>query len=70
MKAHPEWMVKDNVDGVEMVAKEDDYGFLMESKSIEYYTERLCQLQLIGEPLDDKNYGIGMRKGNLWHLLR
>lgn len=37
----------------------------MESKSIEYTTQRLCNLTLTGKELDDKNYGIGMRKGIL-----
>lgn len=34
----------------------------MESSSIEYVTERLCNLTQVGDRLDDKNYGIGMRK--------
>lgn len=35
----------------------------MESKTIEYYTQRECDLFKTGSELDDKNYGIGMRKG-------
>ena len=34
----------------------------MESSSIDYNTERFCNLTQVGERLDDKNYGIGMRK--------
>lgn len=39
------------------------YAFLMESKTIAYYVERRCKLEQTGAELDDKNYGIGMRKG-------
>lgn len=36
--------------------------FFMESTSIEYITERNCNLTQIGSPLDSKNYGIATRK--------
>lgn len=56
-------LTKDNKEGIERVYKgEEDYGFLMESSSILYETERRCNLTDVGERLDDKNYGIGMRK--------
>lgn len=42
--------------------REKPYAYLMESVSIEYYTERNCNLTQVGEKLDDKNYGIGMRQ--------
>lgn len=63
MEEHPENMYEKNDDGIARVYDENDnYAFLMESKSIEYITERKCNLTQIGKPLDDKNYGIGMRK--------
>lgn len=34
----------------------------MESASIQYEIERKCNLTQVGDELDDKNYGIGMRK--------
>lgn len=40
----------------------------MESSSILYETERKCNLTQVGDKLDDKNYGIGMRKGETTHL--
>lgn len=58
--------MKDNADGVDKVhlQKDDDpYAFFMESMSILYETERKCNLTKTGPELDDKNYGIGMRKG-------
>lgn len=41
------------------------YAFFMESKTIEYVRQRKCTLIQKGSNLDDKNYGIGMRKGTL-----
>lgn len=43
-------------------------AFLMESSSILYETERKCNLTQVGDVLDDKNYGIGMRKGERTHV--
>lgn len=64
MQNHTELLTHDNVEGIKRVFEgEEDYAFLMESKSIEYTTQRLCNLTKTGKELDDKNYGIGMRKG-------
>lgn len=64
MMAHYDDLPKDNPEGIRRVySGEEDYAFLMESKSIDYETERKCNLTTVGKPLDDKNYGIGMRKG-------
>lgn len=38
----------------------------MESTSIEYTTERHCDLQQVGDLLDSKSYGIGMKHGRLF----
>lgn len=54
-------MVGDNKDGVEKADKEN-YAFFMESTSIKYETERRCNLHQVGNLLDDKGYGIAMRK--------
>lgn len=63
MESDPSLMTNGSDPGIERVYNgQEDYAFLMESKSIEYVTERKCNLTQIGEPLDDKNYGIGMRK--------
>ena len=40
------------------------YAFLMESNSIQYQTERNCQLTQIGGLLDSKGYGIAFTPGN------
>lgn len=58
--------LKDNEEGVVKVHymdPADPYAFFMESKSIAYYAQRRCNVTKIGSELDDKNYGIGMRKG-------
>lgn len=66
MVNNPDVMTANNEEGIDRVYNgEEDYAFLMESSSIEYVTERLCNLTQVGEPLDDKNYGIGMRKSTL-----
>lgn len=54
-------MFTSNEEGLAKV-KEGDYAFFMESSSIDYYTERVCNLTQVGELLDDKSYGIGMRQ--------
>lgn len=70
MESDPSLMTNGSEAGIERVYNgKEDYAFLMESKSIEYVTERKCNLTQIGEPLDDKNYGIGMRKSMLGFLL-
>lgn len=70
MESDPSLMTSGNDEGIERVYNgEEDYAFLMESKSIEYVTERKCNLTQIGDPLDDKNYGIGMRKSMFGFLL-
>lgn len=62
MKDHPEDLVKENKDGVTL-AESAIYAFFMESTSIEYETERRCNLTQYGKLLDNKGYGIAMRKG-------
>ncbi|XP_041979925.1 glutamate receptor ionotropic, kainate 3-like [Aricia agestis] len=62
MKAK-DWLVDDNDDGVE-IAENSTYAFFMESTSIEYTTERHCDLLQVGDLLDSKSYGIGMIKGS------
>lgn len=61
MAAHPELLTNDNSQGLEW-AKTKNYAFLMESSSIEYIIERNCDVTQIGGLLDDKGYGIAMRK--------
>lgn len=54
-------MPDDNDKGVEKVLKEN-YAFLMESSSIEYLQERECSISQVGGLLDNKGYGIAMKK--------
>ena len=41
------------------------FAFLMEQKSLEYYTQNNCELTQIGGLLNDRNYAIAMAKGKL-----
>ncbi|CAG9133262.1 unnamed protein product [Plutella xylostella] len=63
MKSNPGWLVTHN-DIAVSIAEEKNYAAFMESTSIEYYKERHCDLLQIGELLDTKSYGIGMKKGS------
>lgn len=62
MKQHPEYMTNENEEGVKRVETEN-YAYLMESTTIEYVTQRHCSLAQVGGLLDDKGYGIAMKKG-------
>ncbi|XP_060524732.1 glutamate receptor ionotropic, kainate 2-like [Cylas formicarius] len=63
MKDHPEDMPTDNKIGIEM-AESMRYAFFMESISIEYTTQRHCDLNMVGDRLDEKGYGIALRKNS------
>lgn len=64
MLTHKDEMVNENKEGVSL-AEEGNYAFFMESTSIEYETQRKCDLKQVGDLLDNKGYGIAMRK-SLW----
>lgn len=53
--------VKSNEEGKERVVQ-GNFAFFMESTSIEYITERNCNLTQIGSLLDNKGYGIATSK--------
>ena len=61
MMANQELLTSSNPEGLQRV-KTENYAFLMESTSIEYIVERECDVTQIGGLLDDKGYGIAMRK--------
>ncbi|XP_055904035.1 glutamate receptor ionotropic, kainate 2 isoform X1 [Eupeodes corollae] len=63
MRDNPEYMTSTNNEGVERVENEN-YAFLMESTTIEYIIERKCTLTQVGALLDEKGYGIAMRKNS------
>lgn len=62
MTENPSYMTESNEEGVQRVKTNTNYAFLMESTTIEYNTKRECNLKKIGDPLDEKTYGIAMRK--------
>lgn len=57
-------LVHENDDGLRRCQNEN-YAYLMESTSLQYYTERFCNVTQVGDLIDDRNYAIGMRKGAL-----
>lgn len=60
--AQPGVLLTNNDEGIERV-KKGNFAFLMESTTIEYYTERDCELTQIGTLLDSKGYGIATPPG-------
>jgi len=67
MMKDPQVLVKTNEEGLNLV-KSGEYAYFMESTTIEYKTERDCDVARVGELLDSKGYGIAMRKG-AYHVL-
>ena len=60
----PTAFMESNRAGVERVLDSDgQYAFLMESNSIQYQTERKCDLIQVGKLLDSKGYGIAFTPG-------
>ena len=57
--------VQEGIDRVEV----GNYAFLMESTSIEYQTERNCNLSQIGGLLDSKGYGVATPIGSYLYLV-
>lgn len=59
-----EVLMIENKLGVEK-ANLELYAFFMESTSIDYEIERHCNLTKVGGLLDEKGYGIAMRKSKV-----
>jgi len=55
-------LVKNVDEGIERVLT-SDYAFLMESTTIEFVTQRNCNLTQIGRLIDSKAYGVGTPMG-------
>ncbi|XP_045135922.1 glutamate receptor ionotropic, kainate 2-like isoform X2 [Portunus trituberculatus] len=67
---NPTVYTKSNEEGVKRVQKGDgQYAYMMESSSIEYITERYCDLTQVGGPLDSKSYGIALPPGSPYRTL-
>lgn len=65
MEQNADVMVSSNAMGRKKVEKENGkYAFFMESATIEYITERYCNLTQVGGLLDSKGYGMATRKGS------
>lgn len=62
MSSKPSALVKNNEEGIQRTLTAD-YALLMESTTIEYITQRNCNLTQIGGLIDSKGYGIGTPMG-------
>lgn len=58
-------LVKSNEEGIQRVLT-SDYAFLMESTTIEFVTQRNCNLTQIGGLIDSKGYGVGTPMGRFY----
>ncbi|KAM7029376.1 glutamate receptor ionotropic, kainate 3 isoform 3-T3 [Acridotheres tristis] len=63
MSSKPTALVKNNEEGIQRTLTAD-YALLMESTTIEYITQRNCNLTQIGGLIDTKGYGIGTPMGS------
>uniref|UniRef100_A0A8C2TZQ0 Glutamate receptor n=1 Tax=Coturnix japonica TaxID=93934 RepID=A0A8C2TZQ0_COTJA len=63
MSSKPTALVKNNEEGIQRTLTAD-YALLMESTSIEYITQRNCNLTQVGGLIDSKGYGIGTPMGS------
>ncbi|CAM4655008.1 unnamed protein product [Lepidochelys olivacea] len=63
MSSKPSALVKNNEEGIQR-ALTAEYALLMESTTIEYITQRNCNLTQIGGLMDSKGYGIGTPMGS------
>lgn len=64
--SNPGPFTKSNMEGVKRVQDSKGlYAFLMESSTIEFFTERICDLTQVGGMIDSKGYGIAMKTGEL-----
>jgi hypothetical protein len=61
-------LVKNSDEGIQRVLT-TDYALLMESTSIEYVTQRNCNLTQIGGLIDSKGYGVGTPIGKKGKVL-
>ncbi|KAH7947742.1 hypothetical protein HPB52_015453 [Rhipicephalus sanguineus] len=55
-------LASSTAEGVERVQM-GDYAFLMEAATIEYLSDRDCQLAQIGGSLDSNGYGFALPRG-------
>uniref|UniRef100_A0A8C3LLL9 Glutamate receptor n=2 Tax=Phasianinae TaxID=9072 RepID=A0A8C3LLL9_CHRPC len=63
MSSKPTALVKNNEEGIQRTLTAD-YALLMESTTIEYITQRNCNLTQVGGLIDSKGYGIGTPMGS------
>ncbi|KAI3380757.1 hypothetical protein SNEBB_005673 [Seison nebaliae] len=63
MDSNRDVFTKSNEEGFRRV-KEGNYAYLMESTTIEYMTQRDCELTQVGGLLTSKGYGIGSPTGS------
>lgn len=65
MSLNPTVMTKTTNEGIERVRK-GGYAYLLESTTNEYARHNDCNLTQVGDLLDSKGYGFGLRKNSIW----
>lgn len=65
MNASPSWFTDGNDEGEKRVTESDyDYAFFMEAATIDYKLERNCNITKVGGLLDNKGYGIAVKRNS------
>ena len=65
MKSNPVYMPNTTQVGLSLV-KQGGYAFLLESTTNEYFRNRDCSLMSVGDLLDTKSYGLGLKRNSIW----
>jgi ABC-type amino acid transport substrate-binding protein len=65
MRSNPIYLPNTTQTGLSLV-KQGGYAFLLESTTNEYFRNRDCSLMQVGDLLDTKSYGLGLKKNSIW----
>jgi ionotropic glutamate receptor len=61
---HPTFLTDSNQEAIDKV-EQGNYAYFMESTTIDFVTERNCDLMRVGGLLDSKGYGIAVEKSEI-----
>ncbi|KAK4881572.1 hypothetical protein RN001_004891 [Aquatica leii] len=63
MDAHPEYMAEDTYEG-SLKVLQGNYAFFMESVTIKYIANAVCEFTSVGERLDERYFAIALKKNS------
>ncbi len=66
MMENPQYLVKTSTEAVDKVNR-GYYAYFMESATIDYVTERFCDVQRVGPLLNSKSYGIAVQRSEIFN---